>query len=418
MQELIALDERQSLESLGLFQVQLHRDRRWRIPQIFRDLGFNDEESWSLLSELLRSLRHQGVLDMPEGVDPRDEAFNPRRGPIYVREDGSETARKVLSWLPTRGVNRRLDYVRRVLQALGSDTDPEKMLRGCWRAIVSWPDPWLTTDTVRQLGTVRQIDHTWLRLAPTQRAVYRCKLCQRITSVSVRDVWPTLGCQGALAPFTVPPAEQDDNHYRALYGSMNPVPMIAREHTAQLTTQEAAGIQQQFLRGQVNVLSCSTTFELGVDVGELQSVMLRNMPPTTANYVQRTGRAGRRADSAALVVTYAQRRSHDLSRYNEPASMIAGEIRTLRAARQPQDRPPPHPLHRAVGLLPAHQTDHRKDLHNRRGPFPRRPRSCHPRAPLPLPSPPKCSPIAAARTPTAGPTGDRDRHRRVGGKAQ
>jgi ATP-dependent helicase YprA (DUF1998 family) len=327
MLELIALDERQSLESLGLLQVQLHRDHRWTIPQIFRDLGFSDEESWSLLSELLRGLRHQGVLDMPAGVDPRDEAFDPRRGPIYVREDGSETTRKVLSWLPTRGVNRRLDYVRRVLQNLGSDTDPEKMLRGCWRAIVSWPDPWLTTETVRQLGTVRQIDHTCLRLAPTQRAVYRCKLCQRITSVSVRNVCPTLGCQGALAPFTVPPAEQDDNHYRALYGSMNPVPMIAREHTAQLTTHEAAGIQQQFLRGQVNVLSCSTTFELGVDVGELQSVMLRNMPPTTANYVQRAGRAGRRTDSAALVVTYAQRRSHDLSRYNEPTSMIAGEIR-------------------------------------------------------------------------------------------
>ncbi|MBF6126617.1 hypothetical protein IU504_13890 [Nocardia brasiliensis] len=77
----------------------------------------------------------------------------------------------------------------------------------------------------------------------------------------------------------------------------------------------------------MNVLSCSTTFELGVDVGELQSVLLRNMPPTTANYVQRAGRAGRRTDSAALVVTYAQRRSHDLTRYSDPVSMIAGMVR-------------------------------------------------------------------------------------------
>ena len=51
------------------------------------------------------------------------------------------------------------------------------------------------------------------------------------------------------------------------------------------------------------------------------------MPPTTANYVQRAGRAGRRTDSAALVLTYAQRRSHDLSRFAEPERMIAGEVR-------------------------------------------------------------------------------------------
>ncbi len=327
MQEVTALDDRQSLEGLGLLRIEFGREQRWTIPPAFRSLGLTDDESWALLSELMRSLRQQGALDMPEGVDPRDEAFNPRRGPIYVREDASQPSWKVLSWLPTRGVNRRLDYVRRILQKIGSDIDPTDMLRGCWRVINSWNDGWLATDTVRQLGTVRQTDHTWLRLAPADQVLYRCNLCQRITSVSVREVCPLLGCQGALTRFTVPPVEQDDSHYRVLYTSMNPAPMTAREHTAQWASREAADIQQQFVRGQINVLSCSTTFELGVDVGELQSVVLRNMPPTTANYVQRAGRAGRRTDSAALVVTYAQRRSHDLSRYQDPASMIAGEVR-------------------------------------------------------------------------------------------
>ena len=133
-----------------------------------------------------------------------------------------------------------------------------------------------------------------------------------------------LGAAGKLVPVT----SAGDDHYRYLYRNLNPVPMKAREHTAQLTSDEAADVQQQFVRGEVNALSCSTTFELGVDVGELQSVVMRNMPPTTANYVQRAGRAGRRTDSAALVLTYAQRRSHDLSRFQDPNVMVSGEVRS------------------------------------------------------------------------------------------
>lgn len=327
MKELVAVDDRQSLEGLALLKIGLGRDERWKIPPGFSELGLSDEEAWDLLSELIRTVRQQGVVDMPEGVDPRDEAFDPRRGPIYLREEGSEPTRKVLSWLPTRGGNRRLDYVRRVLVATGCGLDPTQVLRGCWRFITQPAEGWLASNNVRQLGTVRQIDHTWLDLSLVNKPIYQCDRCQRVATVSVRGVCPTLGCDGALHSFSVPSAAEDDNHYRGLYRTLNPIPMVAKEHTAQLQSHEAAEVQQAFVRGQVNVLSCSTTFELGVDVGELQSVMLRNMPPNTANYLQRAGRAGRRTESAALVLTYAQRRSHDLSCYARPEAMIAGEVR-------------------------------------------------------------------------------------------
>jgi ATP-dependent helicase YprA (DUF1998 family) len=329
MMEMVATDDRQSLEGRGLVRVVLGREPGWRLPASLAALGLSDQESWDLFGELARSLRQQGAITMPEGVDPRDEHFDPRRGPIYVRAESSEPKRKVLSWLPTRGTNRRLDYVTRVLKAADSSADPRDVLHGCWRFLESIRDGWLATTHDGRLGVVRQVDHTWLRLSPVGPAdvMYRCQQCRRLASVSVRDICTTMGCAGPLEKYPVPAAEDDDDHYRYLYRSLNPVPLSASEHTGQLTSVEAADIQQRFIRGEINALSCSTTFELGVDVGELQSVVLRNMPPTTANYIQRAGRAGRRTDSAALIVTYAQRRSHDLSRYQDPAAMVAGEVR-------------------------------------------------------------------------------------------
>jgi hypothetical protein len=329
MLEMVATDDRQSLEGRGLLRVELDRSPDWRLPGGFATLGLSSEESWDLLGELARSLRQQGAITMPDEVDPRDEAFDPRRGPIYVRADAAEAKRKVLSWLPTRGMNKRLDYVARVLASLDCVAEPREVLHGYWRFLDSLRDGWLYSIQDARLGVVRQVDHTWLRLSLVgpDDVMYQCDSCRRLAAVSVRGVCTTLGCKGDLQKYGVPSAEDDDDHYRFLYRSLNPVPLTASEHTGQLTSTEAADIQQRFVRGEVNVLSCSTTFELGVDVGELQSVVLRNMPPTTANYIQRAGRAGRRIDSAALAVTYAQRRSHDLSRYQDPVAMVAGEVR-------------------------------------------------------------------------------------------
>ena len=324
LRELVALDERQSLEGLGLLRVGLDREPSWSAPGPLRELGLSEDECWTLLAELLRGLRLQGALSMPEEVDPGDELFEPRRGPIRVRADGAEPKLKVLSWSPTRGANKRLDYVRRLLSVLESEADPRELLGGCWRALTSLREGWLLGEALPKLGQVHQVDHTWLSLAPESTGdLWRCDRCRRLSTAGLRGVCPTLRCEGVLRP-----AEPDpEDHYRALYLHPDAVPLRASEHTAQWTGLEASDIQQRFLAGEFNVLSCSTTFELGVDVGELSAVLLRNMPPSTANYIQRAGRAGRRTGSAALVLTYAQRRSHDLSRYQAPESMLAGQVR-------------------------------------------------------------------------------------------
>jgi hypothetical protein len=66
---------------------------------------------------------------------------------------------------------------------------------------------------------------------------------------------------------------------------------------------------------------------MGIDIGALQAIVLRNVPPTSINYLQRAGRAGRRADSVAFVLTYCQRRPHDRHFFQDPRAIIAGPVR-------------------------------------------------------------------------------------------
>lgn len=329
MAELMAMDQRQSLEGLGLMAVSMVGARQNDAPRALTRLGLTNAESWGLLEELLKTIRIQGAVTLLRDVDIRSEIFEPRNLTIRVRSRDSDAKRHIISWLPAGRpgtTNKRIQLVTKVLEAVGADLSAEKVLDGCWRFLLNEGYVTLTAD--KFAGDVYQADHTRLRIrSGLETRWYECSSCRRLTANNVQGVCPQGGCDGALAPFAVPQSERDSNHYRVLYRTMNPAPMTATEHTAQWAAETAAEIQREFISGKVNVLSCSTTFELGVDVGDLESVMLRNMPPKTANYVQRAGRAGRRAASAALVLTYAKRSSHDLSKYQNPESMIAGRMR-------------------------------------------------------------------------------------------
>ncbi|GGC73819.1 DEAD/DEAH box helicase [Hoyosella rhizosphaerae] len=325
--ELVATDVRKSLEGVGILRTTLKRPEGVKPPRPLTNAGLTEDQAWGLLEELVDTMRHQGAVTLPDDVDPKDDRFAPRLGPIYLRYNGSDAKRKILSWLPTRGTNRRINYLTRVFSAINSPLGARETLEKCWEFIRAQTS-WITDSHHLSVGVVSQVDHRQLRLDSGLSSVwYECSACRRITARSIAGVCPGLGCEGNLESFTPPTQENDENHYRYLYRTLNPAPLSAKEHTAQWTSEEAAEIQNDFVKGVLNVLSCSTTFELGVDVGDLQAVVLRNMPPRTANYVQRAGRAGRRAGAAALVLTYAQRRSHDLTKFADPISMIAGTMR-------------------------------------------------------------------------------------------
>lgn len=153
---------------------------------------------------------------------------------------------------------------------------------------------------------------------------YRCKKCGKITQFNLGHC-PSVRCEGKLVEVT-PESITRDNHFAKLYTSDRMSPLLIKEHTAQLSKKESAEYQEQFIKQEINALSCSTTFEMGVDVGELETVFLRDVPPLPSNYAQRAGRAGRSLDAAAFVLTFAKLSSHDLAFFKDPKRMIGGTI--------------------------------------------------------------------------------------------
>jgi len=104
----------------------------------------------------------------------------------------------------------------------------------------------------------------------------------------------------------------------------------AREHTAQVTNEDREDREKRFTTAQLPVLYCSPTMELGVDIAQLNAVHLRNVPPSPANYAQRSGRAGR-SGQPALVLTYATDRApHDAYYFRHPERMVSGQVATPR----------------------------------------------------------------------------------------
>ena len=326
MQEFVALDRRISLEGLGLIQFCLVKPEGWRPPAPLLSDPWNltPEEAWVLIVTLFDTLRMQACIQFPENVDPRDDDFAPRNQIYFISDSTPDPGNHIFSWLPARGKNRRSDFLLKLLTQCNSNLEPKQKeqvakqtLAGIWRSITkdsSWRYH-ILSETRPGQGLVYQANHEMWEIAPIQsdQPVYQCSRCKGLTTLNLKGICPNYQCDGVLKPLDFQSEAWRENHYRRLYQTILPIPLSAEEHTAQWSADSALEKQQNFVNGEINILSCSTTFELGVDVGELQAVLMRNMPPSTANYVQRAGRAGRRTDSAAFAMTFAQRRSHDLS---------------------------------------------------------------------------------------------------------
>ncbi|MCL1143229.1 DEAD/DEAH box helicase [Shewanella gaetbuli] len=112
------------------------------------------------------------------------------------------------------------------------------------------------------------------------------------------------------------------------------------EHSAQQSSERLKSYEKLFEQGKVNVLNCSTTMEMGVDIAGISAVVMNNVPPHPANYLQRAGRAGRSKESRALAFTLCKSNPHDTQVFNNPTwpftALISAPIVSLNSARLTQ----------------------------------------------------------------------------------
>lgn len=100
---------------------------------------------------------------------------------------------------------------------------------------------------------------------------------------------------------------------------------LAGEHSAQIDRHTLSQREKDFNEGRLNILSCSTTMEMGVDIGGISEVVMNNVPPQSANYLQRAGRAGRRAETKCLAFTFCPASPIGVATWQNPTAPITGK---------------------------------------------------------------------------------------------
>lgn len=364
-----------SIETLGLGRLSfpsVEAVPQARLPTSFAALGGSLADWRDYLNIILTYLvREHAAVNVSwsdrHWIQPRSFAAE------FVRQadDKVETWHK--AWPSIRQGEQPLGPLRRpvilLAQGLGvplEDIQTRAMVQDCLDE--AWAQ---LSGPMASIGAVgRQLDIAKARIVPVREA-YVCPVTRRLLDTAFRGLTP-YGAESRQAPprtatkVTLPShpypflgADEgaDPQTARALTKAwLNDDPQIdelrragvwsdlsdrvalfgdyfrSAEHSAQQSPQRLRAYEAEFKRGEINILNCSTTMEMGVDIGSVSQVMMTNVPPSLASYRQRIGRAGRRRQSLSMGFTFCKDRPLDRAAFSDPVSFLMTPVRAPRVA--------------------------------------------------------------------------------------
>lgn len=286
------------------------------------------DSAWpSFLASLLDTMRVDRAAEWSEPSEGRIwDGDSPLYGRWVTRSENGWKARRFIGDEKRKSLQLRLWFANQFLLAAGC---PKALVLSLSVELLSAAFDQLHSLAGNRLVWLRAEDHE-IRRGEAQPAIqilfdkihlripeniYRCRDTGTLWPRSVLG-WATLrGCQGRLERITPTEADSDRRWGRARRELRDlrifSIGLWGEEHSAQLSPDENKRRQLLFKEGVRNLLSSTTTMELGIDIGGLNGVLLGNVPPGRANHMQRAGRAGRRSDGSSVVVTFSRNRAFD-----------------------------------------------------------------------------------------------------------
>ncbi len=321
---------RNSLHSIGWIDYQLKNELLIKNDLTFRNLMIPSGKANIVVSHILEYCMRHGAIQFPNAVSMTQEDWSyfdfSSKEPVICQLDPGQNFLGVNPrFIVPKTQNSLTEYLKRVFP--DANINYQEILKNFFSYLVN--------DELRILIPSKGTQYQY-KINPEKIIVkiqdhnsnpkYICSVCGRITSINIENHCPYYRCDGILSKFDFYSSDTKD-YYINQFGVNSPlIPITIKEHTAQLSKETAQDYQHKFVRGDINILSCSTTFEMGVDVGNLETVFMKNVPPKPSNYIQRAGRAGRRLTSAAFALTFCKLSPHDFYFYQHPTDMINGTI--------------------------------------------------------------------------------------------
>lgn len=355
-----------SLENLGMVSLVYPDLDNVQVPNIAKQFNLNEEDWKSILKiGLDYIIRYQFNFIVDRAIYPYSTSFlrsvliyepdsnlvNAKKWPSFNRNDLRQN-RIALLLCAGLGYHNRLDITNEI------EDNINELLKEIWKTIRSKVlDPegdgyrlnleektkfqitdklWLCPVKKRLLDAQFKRYSPWISGAFTEDNIRHFQIQQQEPIVFPKFIYPFNRNEENVLDLEITKKwiEENSNEWKqkGIWNDIHEKVILNRplylsgEHSAQQSEKRLKQLEDKFEKAEINILNCSTTMEMGVDIGGISTVVMNNVPPGPANYLQRAGRAGRRKESKSLAFTVCAPNPVGLNAFNTPSWALTHKI--------------------------------------------------------------------------------------------